>query len=151
MKKLVSIVLALALVLAVATAFAGSISITPPSNNPADAANSYEIYKVFDGVGDGNGHISYTLMSGKTAPPTGFELDSAGNIHLTRTTGDLTQLTTAEIEALEAGDNIIAGYEVYTVSAVEKEEGSIKVTPEEEWMVRNAGAIRSSHRIPTAS
>lgn len=102
MKKILALVLALVMILAVATAFAGTISITPPTNNPSDAANSYEIYKVFDGVGDGEGHMSYKLISGKQNPPDGFYLDDAGNIHLTRTTGNLNELTTDEIAALAA-------------------------------------------------
>ena len=49
MKKILSLVLALAMVLMVGAAFAandGTITITPPDNNPADAQNSYAIYKV---------------------------------------------------------------------------------------------------------
>ena len=114
MKKILSLVLALAMVLMVGAAFAandGTITITPPANNPADAQNSYAIYKVFDGVGDGDGHISYTKMASKEGMPAGFELDSAGNVKLTRTTGNLNELTSDEIAALAAyvaNDNPVA-------------------------------------------
>ena len=102
MKKILALVLALAMILMVSAAFAGSISITPPANNPEDAQNSYAIYKVFDGVGDGDGHISYTKMASKEGMPAGFELDAAGNVKLTRTTGNLNELTSEEISALAA-------------------------------------------------
>ena len=39
-----------------------------------------------------------------------------------------------EIEALSAGDAVNAGFELYTVASVEDADGSIKVTPEEEWL-----------------
>ena len=39
----------------------------------------------------------------------------------------------AEINSLSAGDVIIAGYDSYTVASVKQEEGTVVVTPEEEW------------------
>lgn len=80
-----------------------------------------------------------SAFAGKTfdARITGYgwgEEDDASSLNLDFTIVEPLTYSAAEIEALEAGDNIIAGYEVYTVSAVEKEEGAIKVTPEEEWM-----------------
>lgn len=50
LKKIASLLLALALVLSLAvTAFAadGTITINPPSGIDADATNTYKIYKVF--------------------------------------------------------------------------------------------------------
>lgn len=103
-KKMFALLLAMVMVLGMSTltAFAagtGSITITPPSGVDADGANTYKIYKVFDADGNGT-NISYKLVSGKTTAPAGFTVDAAGNVTLSRTTGDLTQLTAAEIAAI---------------------------------------------------
>ncbi len=110
MKKILSLILALALVSICAAAFAadladGSIQITPPAGLPEDAANTYLIYKVFDATSSGAG-ISYKLVEGKTTAPTGFSVDSAGNV-----TTELTALdadTIAAIAAYVADDEPVA-------------------------------------------
>ncbi len=110
MKKILSLILALALVSICAAAFAadledGSIQITPPAGLPEDAANTYLIYKVFDATSSGAG-ISYKLVEGKTTAPTGFSVDSAGNV-----TTELTALdanTIAAIAAYVANDEPVA-------------------------------------------
>lgn len=110
MKKLASLLLALAMIFTLATtAFAGTISITPPDGIDADATNTYYIYKVFDAVTDGT-NISYKLMTEKTNVPTGFLKDEAGNVTYGGTEG-AKELTSTDIEALAAyvaGDNYIA-------------------------------------------
>lgn len=107
LKKMFALLLATVMVLGMSTltAFAagtGSITITPPSGVDTTATNTYKIYKVFDADGNGT-NISYKLVSGKTTAPAGFSVDAAGNVTLTRTTGNLSQLTADEIAA-------IAGY-----------------------------------------
>ena len=107
LKKMFALLLAMVMVLGMSTltAFAagtGSITITPPSGVDTTATNTYKIYKVFDADGNGT-NISYKLVSGKTTAPAGFSVDAAGNVTLTRTTGNLSQLTADEIAA-------IAGY-----------------------------------------
>ncbi len=107
---------ALVLSLGVANAFAddpvtGSISITPPDNVAADANNSYSIYKVFDAVGDGNGHISYTVMASKNGTvPDCFSVDTAGNVSYSGTSnnGELTSGDIEKIAAYIAGDDPVA-------------------------------------------
>ena len=108
MKKLVSIVLALAMILMVSAAFAGTITITPPTGLDANAQNTYTIYKVFDGVYSG-GNISYRLVSGKTTAPTGFSVDSAGNVTYVGTTSseDLTDDVIAAIRAYVTNADIV--------------------------------------------
>ena len=110
MKKILSLILALALVSICAAAFAadledGSIQITPPAGLPEDATNTYLIYKVFDATSSGAG-ISYKLVGEKTTAPTGFSVDSAGNV-----TTELTALdadTIAAIAAYVEGDTPVA-------------------------------------------
>ena len=68
MKKVFAFVLALAMVLAVATAFAGKITITPPEGVDESSTNTYRVYKVFDAV-VGNGGISYKLVDRKDTAP----------------------------------------------------------------------------------
>ncbi len=78
---------ALTLVVAMAlsvTAFAaqGTIKITPPAGTPANATNTYKIYKVFDAVASDAG-ISYKLHKGTELTgdmATYFEVDPAGNV-----------------------------------------------------------------------
>lgn len=98
MKRFVTILLALVMILSLATtAFAaetGSITITPPSGLDSSANNTYKIYKVFDAVGDGT-NISYKLVQGKTTAPEGFTVDAAGNVTTTAET-----LTDAMITAI---------------------------------------------------
>ena len=101
MKKLVSIVLALAMILMVSAAFAGTITVTPPSGLPADATTTYHVYRVFDAVVGSNGAISYKLVSGKNAPPAGFTVDSAGNVSYSGS-GTNGELTAEDIAALKA-------------------------------------------------
>ena len=107
MKKIVALLLATVMVMAmgisVFAAGTGSITITPPDDVDTDVAITYNIYKVFDADASADGSkISYKLVNGKTDAPAGFTKDAAGNISLTRTTGDLTQLTADEIAAIAA-------------------------------------------------
>lgn len=104
MKKLISLVLALAMILMVGAAFAadggtgedgtgeggtgesastaaGKITVTPPDNTTGDSSNTYVLYKVFDAVTDGTAY-TYKLTGEHTAAPAGFILDDAGNIYL---------------------------------------------------------------------
>ena len=70
-----------------ATAWAanGTITINPPTGVDADATNTYEIYKIFDASGNGEGAISYKLCEGdelsQAMIDAGFSVDSAGNVH----------------------------------------------------------------------
>jgi fimbrial isopeptide formation D2 family protein/LPXTG-motif cell wall-anchored protein len=81
MKKILALVLALAMILMVGAAFAGTITITPPNGVAADSTNSYKIYKVFDAVANGSA-VSYKVLPGKSGVPAGFTLDDAGNVYL---------------------------------------------------------------------
>ncbi len=89
MKKLISLVLALAMILVVGAAFAGdtggtasggSITITPPDNTTDDSSNTYVLYKVFDAVTDGSAY-TYKLTENQSSVPAGFILDDAGNVY----------------------------------------------------------------------
>lgn len=103
MKKTLAIVLALVMILSLATtAFAatGTITITPPDGVAADEQITYTIYKVFDAVGDGT-NISYKLVSGKDTAPTGFAVDAEGNVSYVGTT-DNKNLTDDVIAAIGA-------------------------------------------------
>ena len=100
MKKILALVLALAMILMVGAAFAGTITISPPEGVASDAVNTYKIYKVFDAV-VGNGGISYKLVSGKTTAPAGFTVDSAGNVTYTGTATN-GKLTDDDIAAIKA-------------------------------------------------
>jgi len=91
MKKLISLVLALAMIMMVGAAFAASITIQKTNNG-----QTYDIYKIFDAVvdsarTDGGAGISYKLRSGKTDykatvngtevdGATWFAVDTAGNV-----------------------------------------------------------------------
>ena len=101
MKKIFALVLALAMLLAVATAFAGTITITPPEGVDSDSTNEYRVYKVFDAV-VGDAGISYTVMDTKAGlpVPAGFTVDSAGNVIYS--TPDADELTADNIEAIRA-------------------------------------------------
>lgn len=112
MKKIISLILALVLVMGLAvTASAAddtgfSISITAPAN--VDTV-TYKVYKVFDAV-SGNGGISYTLMDGKANAPAGFTVDEAGNVKYNGSGTD-NQLTDADISAIKEyvkGDTAVA-------------------------------------------
>lgn len=107
MKKIFALLIAMVMVLGMSTmvfaAGTGSITITPPDDVDEDVTITYTIYKVFDADASADGSkISYKLVDGKTKAPTGFTVDAAGNVSLTRTTGDLTQLTADEISAIAA-------------------------------------------------
>ena len=81
----------------------GSITITPPAGTHDEAENTYEIYKVFDAVGDGSGEggkISYRLVEGKTEAPVGFSVDAAGNVTYTGSSEN-EELTQADIQAIK--------------------------------------------------
>ena len=121
MKKLFSLVMALAMVmsLTVAANAAGTrtITVTPPTGTGSTTENTYEVYKVFDAVYKDGVGISYKLVSGKTEAPAGFAVDAVGNVTYTGTsTND--ELTADDIAA-------IAGY----VKASDKV-GEIKTTGE---------------------
>lgn len=99
-KRMFTILMSVLMVLALALpAFAedtGSITI-----DNATVGNTYTLYKVFEATSSGD-NISYKLLSGKTAVPTGFKVDAAGNVELERETGDLNTLTAEEIAGLAA-------------------------------------------------
>jgi len=104
----------------------GTITITPPNGTQDGTTNTYKIYKVFDAVASADGSkISYKLVSGKTTAPAGFTVDTAGNVTLTRTTGDLTQLTADEIAAISSyvteTDLVDTATSTGTTAAVSKE------------------------------
>ena len=89
MKKLISLVLALAMILVVGAAFAGdtggtasggSITVTPPDNTTDDSSNTYVLYKVFDAVTDGTAY-TYKLTANQSTVPAGFIKDDAGNVY----------------------------------------------------------------------
>lgn len=116
MKKIISLVLALALVMSLAIGAAaeetGNITIKPPVGVDANAENTYKIYKVFDAVGNGT-NISYTVMDSKKDKtlPTGFVTDPAGNVHYGTidATGKVTKVETLTTESLTAIANYVAG------------------------------------------
>lgn len=88
------------LTVGVASAFAAGGGIITVTN--ARVGETYSVYKVFDAVGDGtgaSGKISYKLMPGKTAAPTGFTADNAGNVAYAGTSQN-GQLTADDIAAI---------------------------------------------------
>lgn len=113
LKKLFAAALTLVVAMALSvTAFAagtGSITITPPDDVDTSATITYKIYKVFDADGNGTA-ISYKLVSGKTAAPAGFTVDTAGNVSYTGTgtDGNLTEADIAAIAAYVASDEPVA-------------------------------------------
>ncbi len=128
-KKILALVLAFALVLAIGvTAYAavniqkvdgvtGPASITvqlPTTPEGYTADNEYKIYKVFDAAlaASGTG-ISYTLSGDHTTVPDGFQLDDAGNVKYVRSE-NADVLTQADIDAIKAYVN--AGDLVATVT-----------------------------------
>ena len=130
LRNVLALVLAAFVALVVAApAFAATITVTPPENTDASAKNTYTIYKVFDATvsATDSSAISYTLPSGITQPPTGFSVDTAGNVTLTRTDGDLTKLTDAEIAAIKAyiDANSIAGTNVTVTGTAPAEFGNL--------------------------
>ncbi len=102
MKKLVSIVLALAMIMMVGAAFAATITVNPPANTDSNAQNTYNLYKIFDAVvnPDDATKVSYKLPSGITTPPAGFSVDTAGNVSYSGTSTD-GELTAADITAIK--------------------------------------------------
>ena len=111
------IVLTVSLALAILTA--GSPVSADVKSLPSPTLTSIVAGKVFDGKIAGYGW-------GEEDDPTSLSLDF--------TVVEPTLFAAAEIEALTEGDTIIAGYESYTVGAVEKEEGKIVITPKEDWL-----------------
>ena len=109
MKRTVSIVLSIVMILALAVvpsfadetpANTGTITITLPTTEVAPTADStYTVYKVFDATVGANGKISYKLVSGKTTAPTGFTVDTAGNVTYD---GNGTELTDTDIANIKA-------------------------------------------------
>lgn len=83
MRKMLALTLAAILTMALGgTVFAagnGKIKITPPDGTDDGATNTYKVYKVFDADGDGT-NISYKLRPNHQAAPTGFSVDTAGNV-----------------------------------------------------------------------
>lgn len=113
LKSIIAAALTMFVALAVSvTAFAagtGSITITPPDDVDTSKTITYKIYKVFDADGNGTA-ISYKLVSGKTAAPAGFTVDTAGNVSYTGTgtDGNLTEADIAAIAAYVASDEPVA-------------------------------------------
>lgn len=124
MKRTVSIVLSIVMILALAVvpsfadetpANTGTITITLPTTEVAPTADStYTVYKVFDATVGANGKISYKLVSGKTTAPTGFTVDTAGNVTYDGNGTELTDTDIANIKAYVNGDTAAA---TVTVSA----------------------------------
>jgi len=114
MKKLFALVLALVMVMSLATtAFAATTTVTegvtgeasikvtlPTVPEGTDASNTYKIYKVFDAT-TVDSFISYTLVDGKTTAPAGFTVDGQGNVTYAGTEG-ATELTDTDIAAIAA-------------------------------------------------
>ena len=101
-----ALVMALVMTVPVGSAYAagtGSITITPPSDTPSTATNTYKIYKVFDASGNGT-NISYTLPSGKTLSQemtnAGFSVDAGGNVVYDGATLDNGTLSSDAIAAI---------------------------------------------------
>lgn len=102
-----------------------SITITLPTSKTAPTKEvTYKIYKVFDATSEGTegGAISYTLVNGKTTVPTGFSVDTAGNVSYNGTGTTLTEADVAAIKAYITGDSPI-----YTAT-VAKDAGSVTIT-----------------------
>lgn len=101
-----------------------SITITLPTSKTAPTKEvTYKIYKVFDATSDGESDaISYTLVNGKTTVPTGFSVDTAGNVSYNGTGTTLTEADVAAIKAYITGDSPI-----YTAT-VAKDAGSVTIT-----------------------
>ena len=86
MKKLIALVLTIAMIMLIGIAFAtgtpaGSITVTPPENTTEESSNTYVLYKVFDAITDGNGAYTYKLAGSHTTAPAGFVVDDAGNVY----------------------------------------------------------------------
>ena len=86
MKKLIALVLTIAMIMMIGIAFAtgtpaGSITVTPPENTTEESSNTYVLYKVFDAITDGNGAYTYKLAGSHTTAPAGFVVDDAGNVY----------------------------------------------------------------------
>ena len=104
----------------------GSASITMTNTH---AGETYRIYKIFDATSDGT-NISYKLVEGKNAAPTGFNVDAAGNVYYTanqgKSVGDegfVSELSSADIENLKT--YIVGMTPIATVN--ENEDGSFTV------------------------
>ena len=103
MRKIFALLIAMVMVLGMSTsvfaAGTGTITINvPQTQQPTTEATTYKIYKVFDADGNGTA-ISYKLVDGKTTAPTGFSVDTAGNVTYA---GTGTELTQADIDAIKA-------------------------------------------------
>lgn len=103
MKKVISLVLALVMIMALATtAFAAQITVNVPDypdGYDTTQEITYNIYKVFDATKDGD-NISYKLVDGKTTAPDGFTADDNG--YVTYDTEDVSDLTADDIAAIKA-------------------------------------------------
>lgn len=101
-----------------------SITITLPTQKTAPTKDvTYKIYKVFDATSDGESDaISYTLVNGKTTVPTGFSVDTAGNVSYNGTGTTLTEADVAAIKAYVTADDLI-----YTAT-VAKDAGTVTIT-----------------------
>lgn len=110
----------------------GSITITLPTEKTAPTKDTvYKLYKVFDATVGGSGNIAYTSRQGETMP-TGFVLDTAGNVHHgtkaldgTITDSTDTDLTDAEIAAIAA---YVRDADLVYTATVAKGEKSVKIT-----------------------
>lgn len=115
MKKVLAVVAALAVAVLIAVPTAahaagtGTITITPPTDTPANTTNTYKIYKIFEADGNGT-NISYKLPSGKSLTEdmaTYFDVDSAGNVTVKDAAKNAQgELTSNAINAIKSWLNI---------------------------------------------
>ena len=136
LKKLLTGVLAATMIMSASISVCAAETVTKADGVTGDATitvknthanETYKIYKVFDATTDGT-NISYKLVAGKTEAPTGFEVDTAGNVLYTANkdkTGDavVKELTSTDIEAIKA----YVANDTPVATVVEDEDGSFTV------------------------
>ncbi len=137
LKKLLTGVLAATMIMSASISVCATETVTMAGEVTGDATitvknthakETYKIYKVFDATTDGT-NISYKLVAGKTEAPTGFEVDTAGNVFYTKNKNleegkkPETALSAEDIAAIK--DYVSEDTPVATV--VEDEDGSSTV------------------------
>ena len=78
------------------------------------------------------------VIAGKTisARVAGYgwgEEDDVSSLNLDLTITDQASIAASDAESLAEGDELIIGYDVYTVKSVEQTDDGITVTPDDEW------------------